>query len=473
MSPAAEEALAFGRPPCHDGGATGSIARRLVVLRSNLAAWRRLNRDVRLFLISFAITSASFFGVFGVALNIYLLRLGYGPEFVGLVNGVGLLGFSLFAPLAGVLNARWGTRRAMLVGLTITAVAFAMIPVGGLVSPAVQTVWLPVAYAAGALGLALYYVGNSPFISSATAPEERAVAFAAIGALSPISALAGSLLAGLLPEVLSGLLGARADGTLPLQITLGVGSLLLLPCLPVVTAIREERAHARAALPPAPQGLQHHARRLIAVITMATVLRLFGIGVIRSFFNVYMDDALGASVSAIGSLNAAGQAFSIAGALMLPWAVARWSQGGSALRATVAVAICLAALAIGPQWGIVVVARVALMAVGSMADVAMMAHQMEVVRERWRSPMAGATNMALGVSWAGAAFLGGYIIAGLGYRALFLIGAGVTAVGAIVLWAHLSAEGRQTGPREGDASSTAPSAGEGSSSANTSRACAS
>ena len=50
-----------------------------------------LNRDVRLYLAATATYGFAQEGIRGVLLNLYLLRLGYGPRFIGLVSAVALL----------------------------------------------------------------------------------------------------------------------------------------------------------------------------------------------------------------------------------------------------------------------------------------------------------------------------------------------------------------------------------------------
>ena len=56
---------------------------------------RDFNRDVRLYLITTMLIGLTVDGgVYTVLFNLYLLRLGYGPEFIGLVNGSGMLLFA-------------------------------------------------------------------------------------------------------------------------------------------------------------------------------------------------------------------------------------------------------------------------------------------------------------------------------------------------------------------------------------------
>ena len=54
------------------------------------------SRDVRLYLSTAVLIGLSYFGIQAVLFNLYLLRLGYGPEFIGLVNAAGAVAFSVF-----------------------------------------------------------------------------------------------------------------------------------------------------------------------------------------------------------------------------------------------------------------------------------------------------------------------------------------------------------------------------------------
>ena len=47
---------------------------------------RMFGLDVRLYLISLALANSAFMGIYGVLLNLYILRLGFGPEFIGLLQ---------------------------------------------------------------------------------------------------------------------------------------------------------------------------------------------------------------------------------------------------------------------------------------------------------------------------------------------------------------------------------------------------
>lgn len=82
-----------------------------------LQKFRLLSRDARLFLITRALEGGVLYGLRGVAISLYLLRLGYGPEFIGLFSAVGLLSYAGFCVPAGALGTRWGARRTMILAM--------------------------------------------------------------------------------------------------------------------------------------------------------------------------------------------------------------------------------------------------------------------------------------------------------------------------------------------------------------------
>jgi hypothetical protein len=70
----------------------------------------------------------AFHSIRAVLLNLYLLRLDYDAEFIGLVNGATALVFTLFCLPAGALGTRWGSRRIMIVGVNSVAMGGGLLP---------------------------------------------------------------------------------------------------------------------------------------------------------------------------------------------------------------------------------------------------------------------------------------------------------------------------------------------------------
>ncbi len=162
---------------------------------------RLFNRDVRLFLVTAALSGFTWDGIRAVLFNLYLLRLDYGPESIGLINAVGALAFAVFCLPAGALGARWGCRRTLLSGMGLMVVGNGLLPLVEFMPATWQTGWLLATYVLACLGLALYFVNGAPFLMNATGPKERNHAFSVQAALTPLAGFVGSLAAGALPRV--------------------------------------------------------------------------------------------------------------------------------------------------------------------------------------------------------------------------------------------------------------------------------
>jgi MFS family permease len=98
---------------------------------------------VRLYLFAVALLGFTVFGgIYPVLFNLYLLRLGYGPDYVGLINSVVGLAFALFSLPAGLISWRWGGRRTMLLGIGTTALMLLLLTFAELVPPGLRSWWL-------------------------------------------------------------------------------------------------------------------------------------------------------------------------------------------------------------------------------------------------------------------------------------------------------------------------------------------
>jgi hypothetical protein len=396
-----------------------------------LTRFRQFNRNVRLFMVSVGLTGFSFWGINTMLLNLYLLRLGYGPEAVGVVNAVGMGGAALFCLPAGFIGGRWGVRRAMIAGQVAVMLGFLALPLGEFAPEGWRRGWVLGSNVLSAVGLSLYLVNNSPFLMAAATAEERGYAFSLQTAVQTLVGFLGCLAAGVMPGLMASLLHLPLSHPAPYRYPLLLAGAILLPS--VLALLRTEEVSV--ALPPAAQATQRAGapRRLIALLAVLTLLRQAGTGVTRSFFNVYLDAGLGAPTTLIGTLSAVGQLLAAFTMLSLPWLVARLTYGGTTVLAGVGTALALASFVLFPQWGVVGASRIALFALGSLGDTAAGVYQMQLVAPRWRSLVNGATSAALALSWAATALGGGYIITAMGYGALFGGAAGLALAGALLL----------------------------------------
>ena len=82
---------------------------------------RGLNRDMRMYLLAHGLSGFTVDGgIYAVVLNLYLLRLRYGVQFIGALNGAGVLAYGLFILAARWLGSRFRTRRMIALGFRHT-----------------------------------------------------------------------------------------------------------------------------------------------------------------------------------------------------------------------------------------------------------------------------------------------------------------------------------------------------------------
>ncbi|MGI6208552.1 MAG: MFS transporter [Anaerolineae bacterium] len=398
---------------------------------------RRFGADARLVFLIAAIVWFGVFGVYAVLFNLFLLRLDFGPEFVGLANAGGLLSGSLCSLPAGEIGRRWGTRRTMICGLVLAAVGYGLVPLATSMPEGLRAPWVLVTYFAGCLGaFALYMVNSTPYLTGVTDEGQRNLAFSLLSAVPAAAAFLGSLAGGLLPSLFAGFSGADLESPSPYGASLMVAALLLVPAVGAALRARDPQAD------PAPAQVGERGRpagapiALMAALAVVLYVRACGQGATRVFFNVYMDDGLAVSTSLIGSLAAMSQLVSIPAALATPLLAGRWGNARTYVAAVLGMSVSLLPLALVPRWEAAALGYLGVTMFFAVASPTITVFSQSLVPARWRPTMEGAVMMAVNLGRASMAFSGGYIIAASGYRTLFLAGAGLLAAGALLFWGY-------------------------------------
>ena len=170
-------------------------------------------------------------GVFAVLFNIFLLRIGYGPEFVGIVNSSGLLAFALISLPVGLWGRRWGIKRMIQYGLCTMFVGGTLLPLAELLASPWQEAGLIVGYVAIMSGVAAVFVNGTPFLMGSVAGGDRNRVFSLQTALISLAAFAGSLIGGRLPLFFADLWGLTTDYPQVYRYPLLLAGILMLPAL--------------------------------------------------------------------------------------------------------------------------------------------------------------------------------------------------------------------------------------------------
>ncbi|MBT6145719.1 MAG: MFS transporter, partial [Gemmatimonadetes bacterium] len=213
------------------------------------ASWPHYSRNARLFLLSATIAGFSYSGIYFLLANLFLVRLGYDEQFIGIFVATGALSFALSSLPAGVLGRRWGSRRTMTAGYAVLACGLALVSLAPLFAEPWRARWLIATCALRELGNAFYMVNANPFLMAATTPRERGHVFSTRGAVVPLAGFVGSIMGGVLPARIAGWTDRSTDDPMTYLLPLLLGGLMLLPGL---LALMSARAADEVPGPGAP-----------------------------------------------------------------------------------------------------------------------------------------------------------------------------------------------------------------------------
>jgi len=403
--------------------------------RPNLA-WTH-NRDVLIVTLIGALLGFTLDGgIFSVIFNLYLLRLGFEPAAIGTINSAADLIFAIVAIPVGMLGGYWMPRTVMIWGAVLTlAGAIATAAIGWLP----QSFWQVGLMSGKALlyvGLAGFYVNVVPFVSNRTSGHERQQVFAAQSALNSAGGFFGALLGGAIPGWYVRWAGGSLAEAQPYNIPLWIVafSALLILILLFLTSRKSEPAPVES-VPGTQLGAPNAAQGFWALFIIMTLVRFFqvgGLSAVSNFFNVYLDQELHVDTVLIGQITAAARLTTIPAVLLIPWLSRRFPRQWVSVAVAMAAAAFLLPLAFAPVWWVAGGSYVLSQALFSMRYSTYIVYLMELTPSRQRGIMTGAGEMAAGLSVAGAALLGGYLIATQGYAPLFLAGAGSIVLGTLL-----------------------------------------
>lgn len=377
----------------------------------------------------FALSGFAYFGLQAVLLNLYLLRLGYGPEFIGPMIGLGQGVWAAMALPAGALGRRWGTRRALITWQSLHAIGMLIVLSAESVSGGGRTAALLVGWSVFWIGGAFGAANGTPFIMHVTTPDVRHRVFSAQVAMFASLGFVGSAVAGVLPGAIASWLGTSLDATTPYRAVLALVPVAHVVCALMLTRATDVRPDIAAIVAP-------HARlpaSVLAFFGLIVFLQTASEGAVRTFFNVYLDKNLHMPTAQIGGVFSWGQVAAVLGAVASPALLSRFGSARAMMWATLASSLSLAALGAFPMALPAVASYGAALAAASLNTAARSIFGQELVPTQWRTIAAAVQTVGLGLGWAIAASAGGVLITQLGYEPYFLLSAGIAAVAAVLM----------------------------------------
>lgn len=393
-------------------------------IRDHVRRVRAFSHNARLLLIALGLIGVSY-GAFTTLFTLYIIEIGYGEDFLGLLVGVGSATGALASMPAGLLSDRLGTHRGLLGGVAITAV-------GILIECTVTIDWVLLAGAVvAAIGVTLVYVAQAPFLATNSTEEERTHLYSVAAAVVVGVSIVGSLFAGFVPDLIQsawpGLSVAGAyRATLLISGAISGSSLLTLIRLRAPDA-REEAPSSRAVVVSCLRS--GAVRRLV----LTGLLLALGGGLVVPFFNIYFE-TLGASTGTIGLARALGIVVTVLGSLAAPWLGLRLGLVRGVAVARVLSAPFLLLMGAVPLLTTAVVAFALRTFLVYMSDPLHTDFSMRIVPPEARATANSLTFMSWNLTLAAGGWAGGIMIARTGYEIPFILGSAITVVAGAVYW---------------------------------------
>jgi predicted MFS family arabinose efflux permease len=405
-----------------------------------VASFRRLPRDVQLYAWAWFIIGIGTFGIWAVLFNLYLQRRGMGPEAIGLLLGVGPFIGAIGSIPAAMIGARMGNRQAMNLGVIIIIIAFVLLLSAGFLPAALQVGWITLWWMVFALANSLTNINGAPWIMAVAAPEERASAFTAQMVLLSIGGFAGSLLAGILPGLIAKLTGIDSDSATAYWMTLWL--------TPITFAGGYYLFHITKPMPPVRTAATTHHAAGIPYLTLIFVgllifLQVSGESLVRPFYNLYLDSNVSMPLASIGVVFGIAQMLPIVSTLLVPSLLKRLGATWAMIATSIANALCFLAMAFILGWLAASASYIVFLSISPIANVVRTVFSQESVDAQWRTVVSTVTNIGIVLSQALFTALGGFLIAGYGYRSLFLSGAMMALISALIAWIYLRIDKRQ------------------------------
>jgi MFS family permease len=385
-------------------------------------------------------------GISSVIFNLFILRLGHGPEGVGTINAIATAAFALACVPIGRLGNSLGLLRVMRAGIALALLGTLLTPMAGWLPFGLQVPALVLSVVLTNIGIAGYFVISAPYVGLLSTPEQRPAVFSGQSTAFAVFGFIGGILGGVIPSLLSVVLARTLDQPEPFLWTLFLIPMFMFLTLmvmrrmqPVDPDAEQPRAAQPSAAVQAAAPVIASGSALLGVLAFFGLLRFLqvgGVAATQTFFNVYMDRELNVSTATIGIILAVAKLLGVPAALAIPWLTRKFGSAG-----TVAGALTFAAV------GMLPLAFVRLPEAAALGYVmvwlstpvrygAFMVYILARTPSRMHATLNGTQEALAGVAFAATALVGGFSVERLGYSFVFLMGALAMLLGAILLGAH-------------------------------------
>ncbi|OPY26320.1 MAG: Major Facilitator Superfamily protein [Methanocella sp. PtaU1.Bin125] len=422
----------------NDGTVTRSLRNQLTTGVVNYKTkLKSFSPNARLYLLFVFLTTLNA-GIYGVLFNLYILRLGFGEDFLGLILALTSVTVGLFAIPSALICDRLGRRNTLLLSSAVLLCSLAFLYTTTSES---MLVLFSILYGVSS---SLYMVVGATFMVENSSPYERMHLFAVYSVIYTVAVLCGNMIGGFLPDALGHVLPGSAE-TMTFRLTLYASLAAVAFAFVPLLFIRERRAR--------PDGFAGQLKvfgsvfRSRAIRNMLLVYCVYGAGwgMALPYFNVYFSEVLGAGTGQIGTIFTLSQVVMMLGYFAVPIVTERL---GKVRTASLVQAFSIPFLLLFVATSSVIVATVGFVMrylLMNMANPILNSFKLEIATKEQHAVVNSLTWMACYTFVGLGTYAGGLLMAG-GYNTMpFLLTCALYGVSAVLYYVLFNdIERRQT-----------------------------
>lgn len=352
-------------------------------------------------------------GIYGVIFNLYILRLGFREDLLGLMLSIVFISTGAAAIPAALLCDRIGRKNTLLFSILVTSTALLLL------YTITSLDWLLVLSVVYGIGTAFYTVAGSPFLMENSTPDERMHLFSVNSALSQVAYIIGCMAGGMMPNALA-MAGVDMAGPAVYRYTLFLSlALIALSAVPILY-MNEAGKRPRPVKRFAILGSTIRSSKVQKLIAVNGLIGI-GAGMIVPFFNVYFHNLLAATTDQIGLIFSAGELVMIVGLMIIPFIVERYGKVKTIAFTELASIPFLIMLAFTASIYVAAFAYIMRMTLMNMANPAINSFNMELAPDEQRATVSSLTSMSWYLCMSLSAYLSGIMMAGSNYVLPFMV----------------------------------------------------
>lgn len=286
------------------------------MIRNYIQALKNFSTNARMYL-AFNFLTSLYVGMASIIFNLYIIKLGYNEQFLGLIISATMIATGLFAFPAAQVCDRIGSKKSLLLSGILSTIVLYLLYV------LTSQEWLLMLSLLSGIFSTVPTIIAAPFMVENSTAEDRIYLFSVNFALFVVATVLGMAIGGYLPQIWTSVFGVDGGDVTSYRYTL-YASLVVAVVSIVPLMFLKEKKKVYVESPKFGTMVKELAASATVkrLVTISCLIGL-GAGLIVPFFNVYFNKMLSATPGQIGLIFALAQASMAVGAIAVPYMVSR------------------------------------------------------------------------------------------------------------------------------------------------------